>query len=396
MDPFSMYSLITGPAFLRGDERVINAVTRNSYLIPRFLAGKEEAIYLQGGSKIQDIIYLEEESDAEFYDPSKQDFGYRNQQVGTPWEVNWRFLKNATSWTDHEVGLNEYGGFSPTVGKFHRFKRIKYLKEMNLLTTGVHKLEDSLFTTPSFASMEVATGRLPNSLFSTITNRGSGISPYGSTATDTVQGVDAVNRTAWRNQHGTYTVPAGGTIDAENFWDGFRLLYNKCGFERLPLGGEEYSQPKRSPTFITASLWGVRAAERSLRSEQDLLLAGRQDAAFPGPMFHGVPIVYISTLNTATGYWDSTGGVFTNEQGTGANAAFVTGPRFMFVQARVINMVWHSERFLKRLPPFSPDNQPFLKVMVTDTWYNLVNENRRESGVLEPTGIDVAGPAFVA
>lgn len=408
LDPFSMFVLITGPAFMRGDETVMNAVSRNSYLIPRFQAGKDQSVYLQGGSKIQDVIYLEEDSDAEFYASDRQDFQYRNQQVGTAWETNWRFLKNSTSWTDHEVGLNEYGGFSASVGKFHRFKRIKYLKEMNLLTTGVHKIEDSLFATPNLGEMETASGKLPNSLFASITERGytvspfapGGASPYG--AGTTVQGIDPALKPAWKNQHGFYNVPAGGAVLSEDLWDGFRAVHNKCGFERLPLGAEAYSNPKRSPTFIMASLWGVRMAERNLRSSQDLLLAGRQDAAFPGPMFNSIPIVYCSQQNNAVVFFDQTGGVFTTEHDTAAvaNTAYIKGPRFVFVQAAVVNMVWHMDRVIKRLPPFSPDAQPFLKVMVTDTWYNLVNENRRESGILSPhstTGTnDVTAPAFVA
>src|SRR5688572_27824584 len=105
MDPFSMFMLTTGPAFLKGEESIINAVVRNSYLLPRFMEGKEMELLLQGGTKLQDILYLSEDSDAEWYASNRQDFDYRNQQVGTAWEQNWRFLKNATSWTDHEVGL---------------------------------------------------------------------------------------------------------------------------------------------------------------------------------------------------------------------------------------------------------------------------------------------------
>lgn len=374
LDPFSMFMLTTGPAFLKDDESIVNAVVKNSYLLPRFMEGKPMEVLLQGGTKIQDIIYLEEDSDAEWYKASAQDFDYRNQQVGTAWEGNWRFLKNSTSWTDHEVGLNEGGGLSDRIGRFHRFKRISKLRYMNLWTTQIHKIEDSFTATPNNAEMEVGDGSLPYSLFCSI-NEGTNGLPTGFT---TVQGI-GTDKARWRNQQVTY---AGGTTTAEQWWTAMRTLHSRCRFERLPKYGS-YSEPTRSPTFYAVSLWGLVTAESFLRSENntgrsDLYMAGRQDASFPAPMFHGVPFVYISNLDTAAVFGT---GVDTIENGGGGHFA---GPRVVAVQGSCINFVMHRDRVIKRLPPFSPDRQPFKKVMVTDTWCNTVNTNRREHGIMSP------------
>lgn len=413
LDPFSMFMLTTGPAFLRDDESIINAVVKNSYLLPRFMEGKETELLLQGGSKIQDILYLSEDSDAEFYSAANQDFDYRNQQVGTAWEINWRFLKNSTAWTDHEVGLNESGGLSDRIGRFHRFKRIQRLKYMNLWTTQIHKMEDALTATPNREAMEEGNGLLPQSLFCFITGPGniSGTSNPGvpnlglsATAWTEVQKINVAQNQKWRNQTAAYVITAvASTILAENWWQGMRELHSKVRFERLPRFGS-YSDPNRSPAFYAVSLWGLIACESAMRSPQDILLAGRQDPAYPAPMFQGVPFVYVSNLNGAV-VWNSQADVtkIYNEQATAAvggavvDTDFLAGPRVTAINGAVVNMVMHRDRVIHRLPPFSPDRQPFTKVLVTDTWYNVACRNRRELGVLGPIGttntFNVAVPA---
>lgn len=418
MDPFSMFMLTTGPAFLKNDESIINAVVRNSYLLPRFMEGKDADFLLQGGTQIQDIIYLNEDSDAEFYKSDQQDFSYRNQQVGTQWNAPWRFLKNSTSWTDHEVGLNESGSLSDRIGRFHRFKRIQRLKFMNLWTTQIHKMEDGLFATPNNAQMEDGSGALPYSLFAFITGNSAahsttsiavtngGLPVQGpGTAWTTVQGI-APSTTAgtagsrWRNQIAHYVMQPTQTDRPENFWTGMRELHTKCRFERLPRFGS-FSEPTRSPAFYAVSLWGMILAESCMRNQQDAYLAGRQDPAYPAPMFHGVPFVHCSGLNSAKYLHGFSGTLAYDEQGvdhTGAAATdnlFQEGPRVLAINGQVLNLIMHRDRVFYRVPPFSPDRQPFLKVMVTDTWYNLVCQNRRELGMLAPYSTTVGDDMIV-
>lgn len=406
LDPFSMFVLTTGPAFLRNDESIINAVVRNSYLLPRFMEGKEISLLLQGGSQIQDIVYLSEDSDAEWYAADKQDFDYRNQQVGTAWQQNWRFLKNSTSWTDHEVGLNEGGGLSSKIGQYHRYKRIMHLRYMNLWTTQIHKLEDAVVGTPHRDQMETASGLLPQSLFCFITGpNNSALNPgvpnqgLAAGAWTTVQNINVASNQKWRNQVTLYPVPAGGGILAESWWQNMREMHSNCRFERLPRFGS-YSDPTRSPAFYLVSLWGLITAESSLRFPQDALLAGRQDAAFPSPMFHGVPYVYASSLNGAqviNAITDNTNIVneqLTAQTGGGTPAAGNhAGPRVWACNGADINFVMHRDRVMHRLPPFSPDRQPFMKVLVTDTWCNMVVRNRRTQGYMGPVTNDVTSPA---
>lgn len=389
LDAFSMFTLTTGPAYLSSSKNILNATTKHNYLLSRFMRGKPMELLLQGGSQIKDVIYLEEDSDAEFYSSSDQDFDYRNQQVGSAYEVNWRFLKNSTSWTDHEVGLNEGGSLGDKVGAFHRFKHYRDLKLMNLWTTTIHKMEDQLFAQANNAEMETASGKQPYSIPATITDKGNNLLSGSDTTFTEVQGIDPALKSNWDNQRAAYT-PASGVATGEAFWTACRTLWTRCRFDQLPKYGE-YSQPARSPDFIACSLWGLTLAESSLRGEQDMYLAGRQDASFPYPQFNGTPFVYVDTLDTAALYADlaATGTTLNNESESSTN---VHGPRFWFINGSCMNMIWHRDRMFHKVAPFSPDREPFKKVLVTDNWYNLVNQNRREHGILTPGG-DVNTPA---
>lgn len=400
LDPFSMFTLTTGPAYLSSSRTILNGVLKHNYLCGRLMRGKPLSQVLQGGSEIKDVIYLEADSDAEFYSASDQDFDYRNQQVGQAHKADWRFLKNSTSWTDHEVGLNEGGSLSEKAGAFHRFKYYRDLKLMNLWQTTIDKMEDQLFAQANSGEMESATGKQPYSIPASITDRSNGL-PRGSDATfTTVQGLSSSTYTNWANQRevgsssgGGYVV-SSGSATGEAFWQGCRKIWTKCNFDGLPKFGE-YAQPRTSPDFVACSLWGLTLAEGSLRDEQDMYLAGRQDAAFPYPQFHGTPFVYVDTLDDAALYTDNTGTgtTLSDEADSGSiGANFYNGPRFWFINGMRMSMVWHRDRFFKKIPPFSPDREPFKKVLVVDNWYNLVNQNRREHGILGPNA-DVTSPS---
>ncbi len=125
------------------------------------------------------------------------------------------------------------------------------------------------------------------------------------------------------------------------------------------------------------------------------------DPAFNGPTFNGVPFEYFDELDTAQLYGagiaaDTAGRL--DEQGNGTavgSGSHKAGPRFWFINGNCVNVVWHKNRMFHKVPPFSPDESPFKMVMVIDNWYNVVNQNRRESGILSPAAI-VATPAAPA
>ena len=394
LDPFSQFTLTTGPAFMSDSRSILNATLRHYYLLARFMSGKPMEQILQGGSEIKDIIYLEQDSNAEFYRADAQQFSYRNQQVGTSYKLDWRMLANNTSWTDHEIGLNETGGMSQGPGTFHRFKYYRDLKMMNLWTTTIEKMEAQLFAPAYTGDMEASTGSQPYSLGASIVDNADGHAPSWST----VQSIDPDDYANWDNQRGTYTAAdlsaAGG---AAKLWAGMRTVYTKCKFTNLPRFGA-YGKASTSPAFIAASLWGIVAAEMALQSKQDLLMGGPgKDPAFNGPTFSGTPIVYVDSLDSAALFTDGVAGSTErkDEAGTGTGSGsgtFYNGPRFWFINGRCVNVIWHKNRMFHKVPPFHPDEEPFKKVLVTDNWYNVVNQNRRESGMLSPAAT-VTAPA---
>lgn len=394
-DPFTMVSTITGQAILTPENAIKNAVTRNSYFLNRWMEGKPKEWYLQGGTKIVDIIYLQEQSNAQWYNPDKQDFNYVNVQSGQSHETNWRHLFNHWSFTDHERIINEGGGMGVSIGAFQRFKQYMLLKLMNGITTWVHQLEEAAITTPDNTSMEAGThptANVPNSIGVHITENTSGL-PTGFT---TVQTLSPATFPNWDNQRGTYAVSTGATT-ADDLWDGFRKVFSKCSHDKLPMQGEPYASVRTSPSFIGCSLWGMRLIERFMRtgsmtSGDARFLGMRSDPAWPYPVFNSSPMVYISGFDGSAGskvgrlFTDGAGGSYTDENDLFAvGGSFKKGPRFWFFHGMSQGYVWMRDRVMYRKPPFSPDRQPFNNVIVTDTWCNITCQNRRELGILGPS-----------
>lgn len=394
LDPFSMFTLTTGPAFMTSSQSILNATLRHYYLLSRFMSGKPMEQILQGGSEIKDIIYLEQDSNAEYYRADDQQFSYRNQQVGTSYKLDWRMLANNTSWTDHEIGLNETGGMTQGPGTFHRFKYYRDLKMMNLWTTTIEKMEAQLFAQPISADMEAATGSQPYSIMASISDNADGV-PAGGTWT-TVQSINPSDKANWDNQRATYDAAGSINDNPGLLWAGMRTVYEQCKFSSLPRFGA-YGKASTSPAFIACSLWGLIAAETALQSKQDLLMGGPgKDPAFNGPTFSGVPLVRVDSLDTgelwSSGVSGETGQYNEDASAGSGTGTTIQGPRFIFINGRCMNVIWHKNRMFHKVPPFHPDEEPFKKVLVVDNWYNVVNQNRREHGVLSP-GTNVTAPA---
>ena len=108
--------------------------------------------------------------------------------------------------------------------------------------------------------------------------------------------------------------------------------------------------------------------------------------------------MFIAGLGTAPILNDNTNTtILTNETGTvtvggSIGASFRAGPRVWAIQGATTNLIMHRNRVMYRVPPFHPDRSPFTTVMVTDTWYNLLQQNRRECGVLSPATTAISAP----
>ncbi len=384
---FTDFVLNTGPAFLKGPEDIVNDAVKSTYTLPRFIYGKSMKDMVQGGNSIKDNILLGADSNAQNYKPNAE-FNYRNPQVLSQWSVPWRFTKDEMVWTDQEIGLNT--GEMSRGARHHKFKTLKYSKEQNLYTGLLEFLDDQFWAAPDTTEMEGTDGETPLSLPCFITETGiaadvsTGTLPTNGpdgTAWATVMGIDPAVKTGWQNQAIKYASIGAATGTAPHLFNAFSKTYYKTKFERLPRRGD-LSDPTSVPHFIGASLTGISNYEDALRINQDTFVAtGRQDPAFAGPQFRGIEMVYMSDLDTAALYEDSTGG-----DGNLATEALadITGARYYWVNGKYILKVIHSDRYFFKKRPFSPSKQPYTHICIVDVWHNNVCRSRKRQAIVTP------------
>lgn len=381
---FNDYILSTDDSIYTGPDSVVNEVVKNTYLIPRFLKGRE-ADSLQGGKAIKDQIQLDDQATFRFYLPDEEETPNQPQTL-TEWEIPWRFSRDRMAWNDETIETN-LGGLGRNA-RHKTYKRLKRQYEQGMMTSKCNGMEDALWAVPDKTEMEGTTsGRQPYSIFAFVNEQPDGLpgALFPGGAWTVVEGIDPTSKTAWVPQQQTYAdLPAIG-------WDGFTAfsaMFKKVSFDRLPMGGQ-YSEVRTMPAFIATSLTGSTNYEEALRLNQDWAGAvGRQDASFPGPMYLNVPLIYISTLDTAAVYINGDSDALVTENVTTGGSALQTlaeGPRYYFINAEYLRMFFHTSRYFYRHPVLTPPKQPSNHVMYVDTWYNLVCRSRQRNGVVFPS-----------
>jgi hypothetical protein len=402
IDTFGDFMLSTGPAFLTGPEDVINEAVKHTYLLRRILSGKDMTETLQGGSTIKDIIFFDEDSTYESYKPNPS-FTYRNPQVLTEHEIDWRFSKADMVWTDHEIALNT-GDLSKSA-RFHKFKTLKRTKEQNLWTSIMNGMEDELWAAPPADGglVEDTDGDTVYSFPMTITDQGwdtsgtASVVPVLTAANNhpegwtTVQGINPADQAKWTNRVEFYTDGPTSTTGFDLF-PAMSRMWHRLRFDQLPMR-PDLSDRTTVPQFIACSLAGLTNYEDMLRNSQDaFVMAGRQDPAYNHPTFRGIDLIYVSTLDDAAIY---DGGIATTgyvDEATATAAEFHggsgarSGPRYWFINGKYLNKIFHRDRYFYKKPPFTPSQQPFTHVMVVDIWHNCFNRSRRRHGIISPNG----------
>lgn len=404
LDTFGDFMLSTGPAFFTGPEDVINEAVKHTYLLRRILKGKDMAETLQGGSTIKDIIFFDEDSTYETYKPNPS-FTYRNPQVLTEHEIDWRFSKADMVWTDHEIALNT-GDMSKTA-RFHKYKTLKRVKEQNLWTSIMNGMEDELWAQPPADATEAedTDGSVVYSIPMSVTDYGwDSASATDTTATitaadnhpvdwTTVQGINPATEAKWTNWVEFYANAPTNTVF--DLFPAMSRMWHRLRFDQLPMR-PDLSDATSVPQFIACSLEGLTNYEDMLRQSQDaFVMAGRQDPAYNHPTFRGIDLLYVSTLDTAQIYAgdnDPASGTYVDESTNtkaefGSGTVIRNGPRYWFINGKYLNKIFHRDRYFYKKPPFSPSQQPFTHVMIVDCWHNLFNRSRRRHGIISPSRV---------
>ena len=389
----------TGPSYLRSPSQFLNEAVSQTYILPRFLRGKDFDKVLQGGSKIKDVVMFDDASTYQRYNPN-QPFTWTQPQITTEQQIFWRFSLDHMSWTDHEVELNMDEGLTRAAVRV-QYKRRKKQIEQRMWTSMLNGMELDLIKSPHTAAteaqMEQENGIEAYSLGAFITEDKTNFHPVGWT---TIMGIDPASETRWRNAVSLYdfanpTVVGG--IDAGSLIQAFDDLWLKVMF--MPPDGfhPEHFEVASLQAFaqgIFCSRAGHNLYKTSLREENDRLVT-LQDAAYNSTKYSGVDMVYWAALDA--GKADGSSAIYEHdgartaaydEDGDNSSGGSVTdhrpGRRFWFVNGNYLTPVFHRRRYFYKKTPYTLENQPFTWVAPVDCWNNLFCNSRQRQGIIAP------------
>jgi hypothetical protein len=364
-------------------DAIVPLIQRNTYLVNRFLTGKDKSEYLQASADMRDLVLGVLKTVPQFYNPNAP-LVPGIQDILDQWRVPWRFLAAPESWTDHTVELN----LATAKDMKGAMKSLKRAIDQEVMISLLHRIEDGLWTQPDTTKMEsaLATEPLPMSIPATLNEHANGLFPAYAPggAWTTSQQINPVTLTAWLRVAETYVsygpVQSVAAADVPHLFYGLDRATARTSFDRIPLI-PEYSDKKTMPAFIACSLTGRSNASYSMLGTQDaFVMAGRQDPAYPDPQFHGIPFVWAPPLDTAALYANAGATALVDE-----TAADLSGPRYYGVNTLMMLLGWYKARMFYRKSTPSSATQPFTNTIWIDNWYNLINRAPNRHFIVSPS-----------
>lgn len=373
----------TGSAIYSGADELVNAVSKNTYLLKRFTMGRDMSEVIQGGKSIKDEIFLTDSSTFQMIQPN-EDANWVNPQILSEWEIHWRYGQDHISYVDQEIEHNIGDPNLSAAGRVQVIKRMRRVKETRMWNSLLNGMEDQLFAAPDKTKMESETGKEPyslpvhmneqtNTLFNTVTTAGAG------GAWTVVQNLDPAALTGWKSQQVAYS---NFTVDnSSNVFTAFDKMFWAVHFESPGTKEQYFSDPRLYRQFIACSRDGIVKYQALLRAQNDLLVVtGRQDPAYQHPTYAGIDLVYVSNLDTALLY-SKVGATTTLGKETDGDK---TGPRYYWCNANAVKIVYHANWYLKRMTEITPERQPNSHITPYQCWYNMVVNDRRKLGIVYP------------
>lgn len=379
LSAFGDFVLNTSYKIVGGPEKIINEIQKKTYPLSYALKGREAGEVLQGGREIRDQIFLDESSTFEEVLPG-EDSTWQYPNVESEYTARWRYWQDHYMWLDQTVDLNE--GDPKLI-----YKREMYKIHARVWTSMINGADATLFRAPNKDTMEAAAGKqtysLPvhmneqtNTLFNSVTTA----APGG--AWTVVQNIAPNTKTRWKSAQQSYGAGnAGFTVDSKaNVFFAFRKMWNAVHFQQPPTRQQYFESAELGRQVIFCSDEGISLFEHLLRASNDRLLAGYQDPAYTGPQFNGIPLVYVSDLDTTALY--SAAGA-TTTLGTEANAD-ILGPRYYWANFNYLKLIFHSKWYFRTMNEIQLERQPNVHVIPIQTWCNLVCLSRRRQGIVYP------------
>lgn len=363
---FTDFLLATKTTRITGKREILNDAVKNVYLIGEMIRSRDETEMIRTGSRIKDDIRLTPAGSFGFYNPNAE-FNPQDRDTLTTISLDWRYAKTDYGYNDETITLNEGNPEDVFVDLKHKYR-------MDAATDMMDGLEDALFAVPDQDLMESGAGDEPPaySIPAFVTENGL---TFNAAWTSTVMGADPDLLDRWRNQFVTYD-----SLDPFNSTEGiiaaFDEMFLEVKFESPEGDSNEYFENDRLRMMkIITNKDGQNLYRQALRAANDSYMgAGNpSDPSYNRPMYSGIPVKYVSTLDTAL-----------LDPATGA--AYPAGkPRYFWLNCMYLFPIFHSLGYMEQVGPVPGGiRQPFSSAVYFRTWYNLFCRSRQRQGIVIP------------
>lgn len=382
---FLDWAINTGPIFLSGEDRIVNNISKRSFLLGKMLRGKPASQTIQGGNKIQETLYLLANRTFTTF-KRNTDVTWENPQKDTLVQYDWRFTLDHMTWDEAEYELQTSG--LSGIGLKTKYKDMAFSKMQRVWESMIDGWEDLLWQAPNgadqFAEMEGANGQEPYSIPVFVNESGSATQGFDSNWTTIGQVSMATYGQNWDNARVQYDANDPGDTDGNqngllNAFDDISVTINY----RPPGFKDEYFE-KASEVgnrhIICTSKKGLTQIMGIYRSSNDNLIQP-QDGSYPMPRWNGMALYDIAALDTAALYDDGSSGFVSEEAATVTNS----GARYYFLNTEYLNVVYHSAKYFKmKDTPKEPERKVGVYVVPVECWGNMTCTSRRHQGIVYP------------
>ena len=389
---FADFVSMTAPKMWSSPDKFTNNLQRKGYLLPRLLMGREGSRSIGGGERIREYLLTKPNNTFRLHSPNEATPGWQNGQHTDLVEIAYRFAEAHTSYTAQEVDLNE-GDPSVT------WKRVRDAKMSALWSAVANGLEDTFFAIPDRANMEVIHGNpgKPNSIPVFVNEQTGGRWGTVTTTVDsevvtpytTDSSIETLARTAtngWQCAQRAYGTAAGDGFTETNLTNvanAFNYMWLDVQFKSPGIQARYFEDAEMFRQCILCSSEGLVKYNHLLRNSNQSL-PSMQDPNYSGPMFSGIALERIPSLDTALLYSED-GDTTDSDNEAGAN---ITGPRYYWINFNHMKLVWHPKWYMKLLDQFNPEYQRTTTVLPVETWFNLFCSSLRHQGIVYPANND--------
>jgi hypothetical protein len=365
---FADFLLATKVHKITGAKEILSEAVKHTYMIAELLRNRDEAAtrIVRGGQSIKDTIQLTDHGTFGFYAPNPE-FQPRDTDVDKDVSAGWRFAKVDFGFSDEIIELND-GDPEDT------YLDLKHSKQQACRVDMMNGMENALWAVPVYATMEQGTGENPPaySIPALVNEATNGVWPGWTN----ILGLDPSTEERWRPQQVSYD--SGNPQDeASGLLAAFDEMFLLARFE-APEDGQYFENDRLRRMKIITNRHGHKLYKRLLRSAQDQFRQGPQDPNYNNPVYSGIPLRYIATLDTAlleiTSQTTATGAVWPAAK-----------PRYYWLNLEYLFPIYHKKGYMQQVGPIAGGiNQPFSSAVYFRTWYNLFIRSRQRQGIVFP------------